>query len=102
MKIIKVNELPSNTNPHGVEAKKAFESDKLTIMQLTLKPGDNISQHSSGMDVVFYILSGTGKSLINNDEAEVKENNIVFSPSGTLHGWVNNNSSDLKILAIKH
>ena len=85
----------------NLEGKILFSSEKLEIIHLTLKPGEQIQKHAQPFDVIFFVLSGNG--LLETDEGNVegKENDSVFISAGTLRGWKNTGMTDFKVLVIK-
>jgi len=60
MKIIKLSEIEGKLNPRGVTAKEFINHEHVKVMNLVLKPGDSIPEHSVGVDVFFYVVKGKG------------------------------------------
>ena len=48
---------------------------------------------------VFYIITGTGKIKIGNEEARVKDGDIIYIPENTAHSIINDGEEMLKFLA---
>lgn len=59
MKITDVSMLPVSSNPHHVDARKAYESPHAVAVVITLKPGESLEKHTTG-DVLPCVLEGTG------------------------------------------
>lgn len=101
MKIIKISESQTVTNPHGVNAKKLHENDHVQVVHLELKPGDRIIKHPAPIDVFFFVLEGNGIVEIGDEHAEVSEGTLIDSPKNIAHGWHNTSDKNLRILVTK-
>jgi quercetin dioxygenase-like cupin family protein len=101
MKIIKVNELESIKNPHGVNVKKLYDTDYAQVMYVTLMPGEALKPHTTPVDVFFYVLSGKGDVEIGNERETVTANCLVDSPANIQHCLYNYSDEIFKVLVVK-
>ncbi|MCF7891033.1 cupin domain-containing protein [Candidatus Bipolaricaulota bacterium] len=83
MKAISMDDIEGKTNKRGVESKQLLKNDHAQIMNLNLKPGDEVPTHSVPVNVFFYVVSGTGTIRIGEDGAVVEEKDIVPCPPET-------------------
>ena len=60
MKITEVANVETMNNPHGIAARKLYDSEHAMAVHLTLKPGEHLKKHITPVDVFFYALEGTG------------------------------------------
>lgn len=82
--------------------KAIFKEGQLDTGLLLYAPGQTTPDHKhSDIDEVFYVISGEGTITINNEEVLVKENDIIFSPNGETHGFINTSSTNWVVLQIK-
>jgi quercetin dioxygenase-like cupin family protein len=101
MKTVKIHVDEAPKVPFNLDGKIMYSSDKLEIINLTLKPGEKIGKHHQPFDVVFYVLSGEATLETDTEVIEVKENTSIFVPAGMLRGWNNTGPADFIILVIK-
>jgi quercetin dioxygenase-like cupin family protein len=87
--------------PVNLDGKKMFTSEKLEIVHLTLHPGESIPLHSNPVNVVFFIISGTGLLEMEHEVIEGKPNSSIFVKAGVQRGWKNSGTDDFRILVIK-
>ncbi|HVP93999.1 MAG TPA: cupin domain-containing protein, partial [Methanoregulaceae archaeon] len=81
MKIIEVAKLESVKNPHNVDVRKVFESSDTAAVVITLKPGQSLKKHVTPVDVLFYVLEGTGIVEIGDERQVVDKDVAVESPA---------------------
>jgi mannose-6-phosphate isomerase-like protein (cupin superfamily) len=101
MKTIKISEAESRKNPHGVDAKKLYDSEHAMVMHITLKPGEQLKRHITPVDVFFYVLEGQGKIEIGDETQWVEADTLIDSPAKIPHCWYNTSNSELKVLVVK-
>lgn len=87
--------------PHKVDARNLYNSSDLIVTVITLKPGQKLKKHITPVDVVFYVLSGSGRVLIGAEETVVTAGTLVESPRNILHCWINESADDLSFMVIK-
>ncbi len=101
MNTISYKEAPIMQNHHGVDARILYKDDKIQVLQITLKPGEYIEKHSMPLNAIFYILGGKGIVEIGNEEQEVSQDILIYSPSELERGWRNTGDIPLRILVTK-
>ncbi len=60
MNTVRVRDLATSPNPHGVDARMLYDIEKIQIVHVTLKPGERLKRHVTFTDVLFYVLEGCG------------------------------------------
>jgi quercetin dioxygenase-like cupin family protein len=101
MKITEVAKVVSGPNPHHVDARKIFESPHAVVVMITLQPGESLKKHMTPVDVIFYVLEGTGIVEIGEEKATVSKDTLVESPARIPHRWMNESDSVFRVLVIK-
>lgn len=101
MNIIEVQKTKVAPNPHGVDVRKMFENDKVQIVHITLKPGEQLKKHVTPVDVLFYVLEGTGVVEIGYEKKEVGPDTLIDSPAKIPHCWYNQSTGTLRVLLLK-
>lgn len=101
MKTIKYTELETSENPHGIDAKKLYDSEHALVMHLFLKPGEQLKKHITPVDVIFYVLEGTGIVEIGDEKLEVTKDTLIDSPAKIPHCWYNKSNEILRVLVTK-
>lgn len=76
MQVIKLNELQQFVSPHGILARKVFNTNDVNIMNLVLRPGDVNPPHASDIDMLFYVVRGKGKISVDNESMIVGPTDI--------------------------
>jgi mannose-6-phosphate isomerase-like protein (cupin superfamily) len=91
-----------SSNPHGVALRKLYESEKIEVNHITLKPGEQLKKHVTPVDVMFYVLQGTGVVEIGDEKIEVGKDSLIDSPAKIPHHcWYNQSSETLKVLLLR-
>jgi len=101
MQIIDANATPSSPNPHHVDARKLFENPHAAVVRITLQPGESLKKHITPVDVLFYVLEGTGTVEIGDVHATVGKDNLIESPARVPHRWINESGFVFRVLVIK-
>ena len=101
MKIVDVASLSVSPNPHGVDARKVYDTEHATAVVITLKPGEALKRHITPVDVFFYVLEGTGVVEIGDERAEVAPERVVESPARIPHRWINESDRLFRVLVVK-
>lgn len=60
MRTIRWTDSETTPNPHGVDARKIYDSEKAQVIHITLRPGERLKRHVTPVDVIFYVLEGRG------------------------------------------
>ena len=101
MIIKRVQELPEQSNPHGVSAKLAYDSPHAMAVHLTLQPGEALKRHITPVDVFFYVLEGEGIVEIGEESETVQADMLIESPARIPHRLRNEGSSRFRVLVLK-
>ena len=101
MKIIEWEKLEIVSTPHGVDVRKLYDTEHAQLMHITLKPGEKLKKHITPVDVIFYVIEGSGTVEIGDEKKEVFAGNIIDSPAKIPHCWYNEGDKTLRILVIK-
>jgi len=101
MKITKVADAVSGPNPHHVDARKVYESPHAMAVVITLQPGESLKKHITPVDVIFYVLEGTGIVEIGNERASCTKDMLIESPAKVPHRWINESSAVFRVLVVK-
>lgn len=101
MKVVKVEDMEIAPNPHNVDARMLYDTEKAQIVHITLKPGERLKRHVTPVDVVFYVLEGTGIVEIGDERKEVRKDTLIESPAKIPHCWYNESDEILRVLVIK-
>jgi len=82
--------------------RKVVDTGKYSqVVIMSINPGEDIGEevHKTN-DQTLYLVSGSGKSVINGKPAEYNSGDVAFVPAGSMHNFINTGSSDLKIITI--
>lgn len=101
MKIISMEEIKGQINKRGVEVKQLLRHDNAQIMNLILKPGDEVPAHLVSVNVFFYVVSGNGTIKIGEDWAVVEEKDIVPCPQETEMSLSADQGEEFSVLNVK-
>lgn len=101
MKAVKINEMPPNPNPHGIETIKFHENEHVQAVHIMLQPGQSLKKHITPVDVFFYVLEGEGTVEIGDEKRTVTQDMYVDSPAKIPHCWYNESGSVLRVLVVK-
>lgn len=101
VKIVEIANVKSSPNPHGVDARKIYDTENAVAVHMTLKPGESLKKHITPVDVFFYVLNGEGIVEIGDEKEIVKKDFLIDSPARIPHSWHNEGKDDLHILIVK-
>ncbi len=101
VKFINVKDAESRENPHGVDARALHESEHVLVSHITLHPGEALKRHITPVDVIFYVLEGTGVVEVGEEKVKVGPDTLVDSPAKIPHCWYNESSEILRFLVVK-
>lgn len=101
MKIIEVKNTKPIPNPHGVDARKIYDTADAQAIHITLKPGEKLRRHVTPVDVFFYVLEGRGIVEIGDEKREVMRDTLIESPAKIPHCWYNESNEVLRVLVVK-
>lgn len=78
-----------------------FFDGKVRILRGTLIPGASIGVHCHDTSSeVIYIISGTGKAIIEGEEERLSANMTHYCPKGCTHTLINDGTEDLVFLGV--
>ncbi|MFW5750184.1 MAG: cupin domain-containing protein [Planctomycetota bacterium] len=101
MDLVNALTAPTMDNPHGVAAARLFDGEHAQVIHLTLQPGEALKLHVTPVDVVFYVLTGTGVVTIGDEEERVEADTCIPSPARVPHRWRNDADRPLRVLVVK-
>lgn len=101
MIIIDVKKVDVTQNPHGVDARRIYDTDDAQVVHISLKPGEVLKCHSTPENVIFYVLEGKGVVEIGNEKKEVGTDTLIESPAKIPHCWFNGSENILRFLVVK-
>jgi len=97
----KLSETEKIENAHGVDARNLYNTENATITVITLEPGQSLKKHMTPVDVVFFVLEGTGIVQIGEEKQEAVKDTLIESPKDILHCWYNESTDSLRFMVIK-
>jgi len=78
-----------------------FDSSMSYIRELVLHAGSTIGLHPhEGDEEIYYIISGTGEMVVDDETQPVKPGDTILTKSGSVHGLNNTSNEDLKIFVV--
>ncbi len=80
---------------------KLTEVNQRELVQLELEAGGMISAHSLPIHVTFYVVSGSGKIIIDSKSYSASEGDVLDVKSNLQRSWVNDGDELLSLLVIK-
>ncbi len=101
MKLVKIENVESSPNPHGVDARKIYDTENAVAVHMTIKPGESLKKHITPVDVFFYILEGEGIIEIGDEKKNASKDMLIESPAKIPHCWYNESEENLRILIVK-
>jgi len=101
MKTIKYTEAESRKNPHGIDARKLYDSEHAMVSHILLQPGEQLKRHITPVDAIFYVLEGQGIVEVGDEQLEVTKDTLIDSPANIPHCWYNKSEKILRVLVTK-
>jgi len=101
MKITEVAKTAPARNPHNVDVRRIFESPDASVVIITLGPGESLKKHATPVDVLFYVLEGTGTVEIGDERQSVETDTMVESPAMIAHTWINESAAVFRLMVVK-
>ncbi len=76
-----------------------FETERMFADIYCLEPGQEQKRHAhSGADKVYFVIEGTGRFQIGDDERDLGPDQIVLAPADVEHGVRNESKTRLVVL----
>ena len=101
MKAAKYTEFPEKDTPHKVSVRMIYDHDHGQAVVISLKKGEGLKKHITPVDVMFYVLEGTGMVEIGDEVREVSRDMVIESPAGIPHHLFNESSPEFRFLVMK-
>ncbi len=101
MKTIEVKNAKTVDNPHGVDARKIYDTENAIVVHMTIAPGESLKRHITPVDVFFYVLSGRGIVEVGDEKLEVGPDTLIESPAKIVHCWYNEGDEPLRVIVVK-
>jgi mannose-6-phosphate isomerase-like protein (cupin superfamily) len=101
MKTAKVDQTKPFQNAHMVDARKIYQTPDAEVIHMALTPGQALKQHTTPVDVFFYILEGKGVVEIGGETQEVTKDTLIDSPKGIPHLLRNTGEGVFRFLVVK-
>ncbi len=80
---------------------KLIQQDEVEVVLLSFTPGQGLKEHTTPVDVFFYVVEGTAEIQVGADTEQVPGGTIVLSPKDIPHNVRNTSYKDAKILVVK-
>lgn len=96
-----LGDIPIMDTVHNVDVRNLYNTEHLVVTLITLKPGQELKKHITPVDVVFYVLKGSGTLQIGDEKLTVGKDTLVESPKNILHCWYNEGADDLVFMVLK-
>ena len=78
-----------------------FESSRLMAGLNAFEPGQSHSLHAhAGMDKLYYVVSGEGVFLLEDEELPMRAGDLLVAPEGVPHGIRNTSGARLLVMAV--
>jgi len=101
MKVVEVQNTDITKNPHGIDARKIYDTEFAQAVHILLKPGESLKKHATPVDVFFYVLEGEGVIEIGDEKKHVGSDTLIDSPARIPHCWYNESEETLRVLVVK-
>lgn len=101
MKVVKLSDIPKKLNLHGVDVRGISDTPNAQVVHIALLPGESLKKHITPVDVVFYVLEGTGTVEIGDERQTVGPDTLIESPARIPHRWINDGQKTVRILVVK-
>ncbi|MBN2542625.1 cupin domain-containing protein [bacterium] len=101
MRITEVKNTKISKNPHGVDARRLYDTENAEVVHISLLPGESLKRHVTPVDVFFYVINGDGIIEIGNEKENVTADTLIESPARIPHCWYNESNEMLNILVVK-
>ena len=78
-----------------------YDHDHGQAVVISLKKGETLKKHVTPVDVMFYVLEGTGSVEIGDEILEVSRDMVIESPARIPHRLFNESSPEFRFLVMK-
>lgn len=101
MKYWNLDDLETSGGKKGITIQKVPHTYETQSVQLTFEAGAVLPLHTTPVDVLFYVIEGTGIVTIGEEKQECQVGTYIESPKDIPHGWENQSDGIFKVLVIK-
>lgn len=88
----------ASNNLHFRHVLATMPHSQLVVMNLI--SGEDIGSEVHQLDQFIYIVSGTGKAVLDNVESDVTAGSAILIPHGALHNIINTGEAAMKLFTI--
>lgn len=93
--------MPGMSYGTGMMTVKMYNDERYRIVPTVLHKGGSIGLHTqTSGDDINYILSGTGKSICDGTEEDLKPGVLHICPKGSAHSIINTGDNDLVMFTV--
>lgn len=82
---VSMSDVPFHISPRGIHTRQLINEDSCEVINFILKEDESISPHIKPVDVIFYIIRGTGFIEVGNERYQVQEGDVVYGPKYIPH-----------------
>ena len=92
--------------PHGSEIRPLIDRttapvNQCSLAEETLPPGRSVTpHHHQVLEEVYYLLSGSGRMRVGDEEREVGAGDAIYIPRGTPHTLSNTGAEPIRLLLV--
>lgn len=88
-------------NLKWLNSPRTTDAHRFSMGVVLLEPGKGHATHAHpGTEEILYVVSGTGKQTVQDEEADLEPGMLVFIPEGVEHSTVNTGWEMLKLVAV--
>lgn len=102
MKVFSYRSVDPVVRTDTVDGRRFYEGDTVQIAHIEILPGGVLEKHETPVDAVLYVLQGTAKVIIDNQEQVIQQDELVEFPKNTPHEVINISRKKLRVLVIRH
>jgi len=86
-------------SPDKMQKVNLFETERMFADIYCLEPGQEQKRHAhAGADKVYFVIEGTGRFCVGDDERDLGPDQIVLAPADIEHGVRNESQARLVVL----
>jgi len=74
--------------------KVLYTAKNSQVVVMSLKPNEDIGMETHGLDQFIRVEKGTGKTILNGTEHELKDGSAVVVPAGVEHNIINTSATE--------
>ena len=101
MRTMTVGSAQKKDTPHKVDVRVLSSNEHAQAVHITLQPGEALKKHITQVDVLFYVLEGTGTIEIGDETMDVQVDTLIESPARIPHRLMNNGKDTFRFLVVK-